>query len=162
MKWLLALMLTFCSPAFAGELYGGVGGLVNNVNSQRVGWLVDARYRSSDFDLAITRVNDSYLGAEMAATASYLFPLDRRSGSHFYGGVGAILAFSVRVPDWWFTSHDRQGWGLNGACTLCGITYKAGWNITPKWNMEVRYWGTEYFRIPSHNGALVVISYKIN
>jgi hypothetical protein len=154
MKWLLLLLLPSC--AFADGLSVGAGKLLNNANTAHQGLVTDLTYTRGPIQLSFSKVSDTLMGSEMVATAMYRLGRGKTTLS-----LGAVAAYSVQVQDWWFTSGRQDAWGLHANCVMCGVAAQVEYRATPKVSVQVRYWGTERMIIPSHNGALVVLSYAL-
>lgn len=152
----LSLLLLFGAAAHADGLTIGAGKLANNANTAHPGWLMDATYTHGPLQFSATRVGNTLMGDELNASAIY-----KRSWGRFSAGAGIILAQSYQIPQWWFESGNQQNWGVHAQCLLCGVAVQVGWQLSPRLEFQVRYWGTERFLIPSHNGALGVLSFHL-
>jgi hypothetical protein len=155
-KKLLAFLILLPTLAWGDGVSIGAGKLLNNSNGQNPGYLADATYIKGPWQVSGTRVYKSYLGDEINISLIY-----RHSWGKWSLGGGAIVAQSYSVPDWWFGAGREQAWGLKAQCLLCGFAAQAAYKITPKVELQLRYWGTDRFLIPSHNGALAVLSYSL-
>ena len=156
MKLILWLLLLAAPAAFADGLQVGGGKLFNNENRDHPGWIVDAAYVKGPIQFSVSKVNDSYMDSEINASLVYLLRHNRWS----IGG-GVIVSHSYKVPQWWFDQGGAQGWGVHAQCLFCGTVGQLGFQITSRIEFQVRYWATERFLIPSHNGALGVLSWKL-
>lgn len=160
MNKFLAILGLFVMSGVAAAQDGisvGVGKLLNNENHDHPGWLIDASYRRGPFQATFTKVSDSYMGSEINSLLLY-----RKDYSRVSLAGGIVLAQTYEVPAWWFESHDQQGWGLRSQCFLCGVAAQVGFKISNRLELQVRYFGTDHFLIPSHNGAFALLSYRLD
>ena len=166
-RWILPLLLSV--SAHAGDFAIGGGKLLNNVGSVQAtdaigqkpwhgdGYLVDLAYRVNHLQFTVTATGDSSLGRELNVSAIY-----RRELGRWHVGGGVIVSHTYRIPDWWFTSDAaKYGYGTHFGCQFCGLVAQGGVQITDRLEFQVRYWATQYFITPRHNGALVVVSWRL-
>jgi len=157
MRWLILLLLP--SLAWSDGLSLGAGKLLNNANRDHAGWVADATYSHGPVQLSFSKVNDTFMGAEMVATAMYRLGHGRSTFA-----LGPIVSYSVEVPAWWWIdghNGSNEAFNRHANCTFCGFSLQAAYAITPKLEFQLRYWGTEKMMIPSHNGALAVLAYRL-
>ena len=159
MRQYLILALLLPGLAWADGLSVGVGKLANNTNSQHQGWVADATYQHGPVQLSFSHVSDTTMGAEMVTTAMYRLGQGRTTLA-----IGAVASYSVQVSEWWWQDGNNgrnEAWGLRANCVLCGVAAQIAYRATPRLELQMRYWGTERMIIPSHNGALFVVSYAL-
>jgi hypothetical protein len=142
--------------AYGGELSLGAGKLLNNSDTAHPGYLVEASYDAGPVGLTFAKITNSMIGDEMLGTLTY-----RHEWHYVSLGGGVILADSYEVPSWWFTSRDPQYWGKSGYCVLCGLTVEARLRLTERLDLKLAYVGNEHFILPSRNGALVSLQWRL-
>jgi hypothetical protein len=171
-KAILATVLLFAgSIAHADTFAVGAGKLLNNVGHHNPtsdnlgqaawsgqGYLVDLVYRHGPIQISATRVLDSYLGEELNVSAIARYSLTKRLAV----GAGVIVSQSFKIPDWWFTSEAGQfGFGTSFSCQFCGEAVQLDYALSSRLELQVRYWATEKFVQPMHNGSLVLLSWRL-
>lgn len=158
MKWLLALI-----PAigWADSFSLGAGKLLNNATTARPGYMLDLTYthplEKGDVQLSVTQVekdliSDHTLNVTLSFIAHY---------HDFSGGPGLIISQTYSLPQWWIDNQGKQAWGKNGQCSFCGLAVQMGYDITPRLQLQARYWSTQYYIIPPQNGLMLLFSYRI-
>ena len=161
MKILLALLasLILSVSAMADGLSVEAGKLINNINHDHPGYTIGRSYTKGPFQFSVDKVNNTYMGAEMIASAMYRFQYRNASLA-----VGPIVSYSVQVDDWWWKDgHNgtNEAWGLRANCLFCGSQAQLAYKFNDRLELQVRYMATEKFIIPSHNGAMVLMSYQL-
>jgi hypothetical protein len=157
-----ALLLTLLvSTAYADSFTLGVGKTLNNYTASAPGYLIDATYRYESsigpVQFSVTQIEkDKIAQSTLNVSAILLHQWDA-----FSAGGGIVLGQSYEVPQWWVDHQGKQAWGIKAECTLCGLVLQAGYRATDRLEIQMRYLQTQKYLIPSQNGVLIVMTYRM-